>query len=539
MSERQPRPNPVDNNPQKRTITVPDEGPQEECGLISFYAPKGMTGSEASQIFRAAEGIQHRGQQGAGISARTTSGESFIHTGFGLLPHALPDSVRNTVASLGTLRSATIQTRYTTDGSFQAENLQPIKIANLNGKSADVSHNGSFANTNASRERSGRSYSYPASDTRIWSDALPYQEGDTTDDMIVNAVQGTLGAASLVINVGSDTQYAARDPHGVRPLVLGRIEGELGPIWVVSSETRGLDLVDAAVERDIRPGEVVRFDNSGVTVLEKGDKGDERMCSLEMAYMSHPDSRVNVTSNGASPESWPSHGENRYEIGRQIAHEDKAREIAKRQKAERRREEYTEFKPDVVIGIPQSGIPFGQGYAEEMGIPYQQLIVKEPDNISRMFQADDNKNDRKAGILKKLQIQFPKDWEWEGKTVVLLDDSLVRGDASSTLSEVLTELGAEVHWRFGFPPIEHPCHLGVNIQTHDELIAHRNAGDKAKIAREIGAASVEFISNMGFVRSVQGDHFEPTGNLTNIFDVNRMCGGCITGQYPYPREEAA
>lgn len=524
-------------HPVRLEIPVADERPQEECGLLSFYAPNGMTGVEAARIFAAAEGVQHRGQQGGGVIAHGIEGEKFVHKGFGLLTDALPKDVQDQVTNMGPLRSVTIQARYGTHGGYEQDNLHPLEATTKKGVVIDLSHNGDFADTKASRAKSEKVYSYDVSDSRVKVDALAATEEDINDDYIVNEVQLAVGAASMIINVNGETQYAARDVKGIRPLVIGTIEGELGPIHIVASETRALQLIGAPVERDIRPGEVVKLDSDGVTVLYKGDKTAERMCSMEHAYMSHPESRVNVTSNGASPETWPRNEDNRREIGRQLGREEKARQITARQRAERRGEQFKEFKPDVVIGIPSSGIPFGEGYAEAMEVPYKQLITKNPEVKQRMFQADDMKDKRREEILNKLQVQFPEDWVWNGKVIVLTDDSQVRGDASIVLTKVLKELGAEVHWRIGFPKIVNPCHLGVSIRTHDELIAYRNQGDAQKIAAETGAASVENISNIGFVRSIQGDHFEETSDPTDVFDKNRMCGGCVTGEYPYQREE--
>ncbi|MBA3723288.1 MAG: hypothetical protein H0W89_00135 [Candidatus Levybacteria bacterium] len=513
----------------KTSITVQDERPQEECGLLTFYSLSGITKTEVEKLFAGAEGIQQRGQQGAGITVHAMNGESFIHRGHGLLDDAFPKTARDQVMNLGTLRSASVQTRYSTDGGFEKENLHPIVVGEY-----EVMANGNFSNKDALRRQSGKTYDFDPSDTKVWSDVLPTIPGETQDDKIVNAVHGSVGAASLVINVGDETQYVAKDPKGVRPLVLGQMEGELGTIYVVASETVALEKINATVVRDIRPGEVIKFDSTGMTVLEKGDKSEERMCSLEHAYLSDPDSQVNVTSNGASPETWPRHGENRTEVGRQMAREEKARQRIAKKRAEKLGEPYKEFKPDIVVGMPSSGIPYGKGYAEEMGAVYRQLIEKDPENKTRMFQADEEKDQRRAGIRRKVDILTPDDWAWEDKDVVITEDTMVRGDAAYVLAEILTELGARLHLRIGYPQIINPCHLGVNMKTHDELMAYRMNGDVTEIAKEIGAASVEFVSSVGFVRAIQGDHFEETSKPKDVFDINRMCGGCVTKKYPYP-----
>lgn len=523
--------------PVGQSISVVDERPQEECGLIAFIAPQGMTGAEARGIFAAAEGVQHRGQQGGGVDAVTMDGHRYVHKGYGLLKEALPEAVHDQVADMGVLRSVTIQARYGTHGGYEERNLQPLEARTADGTRISVSHNGNFADTQATLAETGQRYDFDVSDSRVWTDALASSLGRDKDNDIVDRVHAAVGAASLLINVGDETVYAARDRKGLRPLVLGTIEGELGPIHVVASETHALDIAHARMERDIRPGEIVKFDANGITVLEKGDKTAERMCSMEHAYMSSEHSRVNVTSNGESPERWPLHRNNRYEVGKQMGREERAKQIATRRRAERLGEQIEEFKPDVVVGIPSSGVPAGQGYAEELGIQYRELITRNEDMKLRTFQTDDAMAEIKAKVLKKLTVETPEGWDWKGKKVVFIDDSLVRGSVSSALTAlVMQELGAEVHWRFAYPQIVNPCHLGVSIRTHEELIAYRQNGDVAAMAKEIGAKTVEFISPIGFIKSVQGDHYEDGNDPRDVFDRNRMCGGCITGDYPYSPE---
>jgi amidophosphoribosyltransferase len=466
-----------------------EKGPLDACGVFGVWAP----GEEVSKLtYFGLYALQHRGQESAGIAA-STGQQILVYKDMGLVSQVFDE------AALSSLRGhlAIGHTRYSTTGSSTWENAQPTLGATAGGTVA-LAHNGNLTNSAQLRElveeRAGRHA----------REELPRGElarGNTTDTALITALLAghpdrTLeatafevlpllrGAFSLVF-MDEHTLYAARDPHGVRPLVLGRLERG----WVVASETAALDIVGAALVREVEPGELIAVDENGLRA-SRFAPATPTGCVFEYVYLARPDTTIagrNVY-------------ETRVEMGRRLAAEHPV-------------------TADLVIPTPESGTPAAIGYAEASGIPYGQGLVKNS-YVGRTF-IQPSQTIRQLGVRLKLN---PLREVIRGKRLVIVDDSIVRGNTQRALVRMLREAGAaEVHVRISSPPVTWPCFYGIDFASRAELIATGLGVEEVRAA--IGADSLGYISQESMVAA--------TGQPEQ-----RLCTACFTGRYPIELPDA-
>ena len=459
---------------------VGDPKPNEECGVFGVWAP----GEEVAKLtYFGLFALQHRGQESAGISV--SNGERImVFKDMGLVSQVFDEPTLNSL--LGHL--AIGHTRYSTTGASIWKNAQPTYRATPNGGLA-LAHNGNLTNTpeleawlrerDAHAKVASKESMDSTNDTWLVTALLATFTDSTWDAAL--AVLPRLQGAFCFTFMDDNALYAARDPQGVRPLVLGRLERG----WVVASETAALDIVGATFIREVEPGELICVDSGGLRsarFAEANPKG----CLFEYVYLARPDTviadrRVHTT---------------RVEIGRTLALE-------------------SPVDADLVIPTPESGIPSAVGYAEASGIPYGLGLVKNS-YVGRTF-IQPSQTLRQLGIRLKLN---PIRDVIEGKRLVVVDDSIVRGNTQRALVKMLREAGAaEVHVRIASPPVEWPCFYGIDFATRAELIAPGMNVDE--ICRSIGADSLAYISLEGLVAS--------TG-----LPKKRLCRACFDGHYPIP-----
>ncbi len=449
--------------------------PREACGVFGIYAPGAQV---ARQTFFALYALQHRGQESAGI-ATSENGVAHIHKGMGLVSQVFTEE------NLHYLRGdlAIGHNRYSTTGSSFLRNAQPYLIETALGP-LGIAHNGNLTNAPRLRRRlldSGVGL-ISSTDSEIITQMLAGAEGGTWDERITAFMQEAEGAYSLTV-LTRDAVYAARDPWGFRPLCLGRLNGDG---WVVASETCALATIGATFERQIRPGEIVRLAADGVASWQGRDPVDKpALCIFEYIYFARPDSQLE---------------------GRSIHR-------VRRLLGERLAREHP-VAADMVIGVPDSATAHAIGYAHAAGLPYGEGLIKNR-YIGRTFIQPDDRL-RQRGVALKYNT-LP---DLRGRRIIMVDDSIVRGNTSGPLVTLLREAGAaEVHMRVASPPIRHPCFMGVDMSTREELIAHRMTVEE--IAEHISADTLAYLS-VGGLQAVVGD------------DVERHCRACFTGDYPIP-----
>ena len=493
---------------------IPERSLREKCGVVGLYLPSASRETQLSIAIKAEIGVWHRGQQGAGLTVKDNNGLKTHHGTGGpeqtFSPTAV-DYLNNGDAPIWIAG----QTRYGSMGSWEKINLQPMTSYSSNNEPITVAHNGQFTAIEKMKEDVGEPIPDGASDTYIFSKLLAKAQGASWDEKITSTLEKVSGAYSLIIGAG-DALYLVRDPQGIRPLVLGKINDG----FIAASETHALDKVGASVIREIKRGEILKIDRDGLKTIKEGIDGPGNFCDFEWDYFSRPDSLYPTSpQDSSSPEQWKSVYEFREECGRALA------------------KEHPIFNASFAIGIPDSGVPVSIGYANALGIPYRQLILRDhydPNGKNRLFQTDYDIEGIQQRVSGKLST-IPNSRIWKGARVVLGDDSIVRSDTSKEITRMVWDAGAkEVHWIIGFPQITHPCHLGVSMRTKEELIAWRNNSDPRKIAEEIGATSVNYISHEGFIKArlKSGKELFLPQNKKEIFLANGGCGGCLTGFYP-------
>ena len=450
-----------------------EDSPHEECGIIGIYAPH----EDVSRMaFFGLYALQHRGQEAAGIAV--ADGMSIrIHKDIGLVAQVFNES---NLAPL-TGHYAIGHTRYSTTGSSSKRNAQPFLIETQFGPLA-VAHNGNLINAGELRQevlKRGAGL-YSSSDSEVITMMLAGAEGDTWDDRIRSCMPKWRGAYSLVI-MTRDSVYAVRDPWGFRPLSVGRLPGGG---HAAASETGALRTLGCNTIREVKPGEIITLSNTALRVRQAIPPEPElARCIFEHIYFSRPDS------------FWD--GLLVHEV-RQRLGEELAREAP--------------IDTDVVIPVPDSSIPAAIGYARASGIPYNDGFIKNR-YIGRTFIQPTDSLRQQGVALKFLAIEE----NLRNKRVVVLDDSIVRGTTSGPLVRLLREAGArEVHMRITCPPIAHPCFMGVDMGTYEELIAHRLTLDE--IRDQVDADTLHYLSLDGMMRAID----RPGG----------YCQACFTGVYP-------
>ena len=465
-----------------------DRPPRDGCGVFGVWSP----GEDVAKLaYYGLQALQHRGQESAGIAV-SDGRRIVVHKEMGLVAQVFDEP------SLTALRGdiAVAHCRYSTTGAPIWANAQPT-FRSTPVASVALGHNGNLINTlelagllDDSPDHQAR-MPVATSDTDVLTElfARPAtaRTADTRRDAIEEVAAATLprvrGAYSLVF-MNERTLYAARDPQGFRPLVLGQLTSG----WAVASETAALEIIGARFVREIEPGELVTIDERGVR-SRKFAAAEPRGCLFEYVYLARPDTTIagrNVHST-------------RVEVGRRLAAEHPAR-------------------ADLVIPVPESGTPAAIGYADGSGIPYGQGLVKNS-YVGRTF-IQPSQTIRQRGIRLKLN---PLTGVVAGKRLVVVDDSIVRGNTQRAIVAMLREAGAaEVHVRISSPPVSWPCFYGIDFATRAELIAGHES--VTEICASIGADSLGFISLDGLIAAT-------------TIPAGRLCRACFDGQYPIPVEE--
>jgi amidophosphoribosyltransferase len=444
------------------------------CGII------GVSGipDAARLAYLGLYALQHRGQESAGIVAIDRDGTPRSHRGMGLVAENFDDEI------LGGLPGdvAVGHTRYSTTGSTVLANAQPCNVNTRCGPLA-IAHNGNLVNANViKRELVERGAIFTSSsDTEVLVHLIARSEADSVDDQIREALEQVDGAYSLVITVGR-TMYAVVDSRGFRPLVIGR----LGNGIVVASETCALDLIGASFHCELRPGDFVRIENGQVTHLPRLAPRAVTRCVFELVYFARPDSTV----FGESVDRV------RRELGRQLAREQPA------------------AGGEVVFSVPDSSNAMALGFSEVAGIKLEYGLIRNH-YVGRTFI-----NPIQALRVAKVKIKFnPVREVIHGKSVVVVDDSLVRGNTSKELVQMIRGAGArEVHLRLGSPPITGPCHYGIDTPTREELIASTHSIEEIRQFLEVD--SLGYLSLEGMLQAA--------GKETGF------CHACFSGKYPTP-----
>ena len=451
--------------------------PREACGVFGVYGP----GEDVARLtFYGLYSLQHRGQESAGI-ATSDGGPVRLRTGMGLVSQVFEE---NDLAHLQG-HIAIGHTRYSTAGGSLARNAQPIVVNDpATGMEIAVAHNGNLVNADVLREDLQAMGVTPhgTADTELIAHLLTLAPAGSWEERFHYVMRRVSGAYSLTI-MTQDALFAVRDPLGVRPLCLGR----LGDGWIAASESCALEHLGANTEREVAPGEVVQIDASGIrSFFPLGEPEREAGCTLEYVYFARPDSRLSGELIYLARER----------LGEELAREQPAPESA-----------------DLVIGVPDSGVPAAIGFAREAGLPYRDGLVKNR-YVGRTFIQPDQRI-RDAGVALKLNAMREV---LDGRRVVVVDDTIVRGTTKPRVMDLLRRAGAkEVHVRIASPPIVAPCHLGVDMATRAELIAANNT--VPEIREHLDADSLGYLSVDGLVRATR----RPEGSL---------CNGCFTDRYP-------
>jgi len=450
---------------------------REECGIVGVYGHP----EAANLVYLGLYALQHRGQEAAGI---VVSDGTILtsHRGLGLVAEVFDEeTIRRMLGSM-----AIGHNRYSTQGRTLLKNTQPLVVDYAHGGLA-VAHNGNLVNAYELREElEARGSIFQSSvDTEVIIHLIAHAPGATLCERVVSALHRLRGAYSLLF-LSEREMIAARDPHGLRPLVLGRVRGAL----VVASETCALDLIGATYEREIEPGEVLVIGDRGVESLRPFPATQPTPCVFEYVYFARPDSVV--------------YGRNVYEVRKALG-----RQLAREQPA----------AADVVIPVPDSGLPAALGYAEASGIPFEIGLIRNH-YVGRTF-IEPRESIRHFGVRVKLNAQREV---LAGKRVVVVDDSIVRGTTSRKLVAMLRAAGAtEVHMRISSPPTVGPCYYGIDTPRKQELIAAHHSLEE--IRTFIGADSLGYLSLEGLQRFAGDGH--PGG----------FCTACFSGNYPIPIAE--
>jgi amidophosphoribosyltransferase len=457
-----------------------DSPPRDACGVFGVWSP----GEDVAKLtYFGLYALQHRGQESAGIAVSDGT-RIMVFKDMGLVAQVFSESVLSTLTG----HIAVGHCRYSTTGASTWENAQPTFRSTVSGSLA-LGHNGNLINTlelAAMVEGAAEPWRGPVStsDTDVLTALFADPSAASVADAALAALPLVRGAFSLVF-MDEQTLYAARDPQGFRPLVLGR----LARGWAVASETAALDIVGATFVREVEPGELIAIGERGVA-SSRFAEAQPRGCLFEYVYLARPDTTISGRSVQAA----------RVEVGRRLAAEHPA-------------------DADLVIPVPESGTPAAIGYAQASGIPYGQGLVKNS-YVGRTF-IQPSQTIRERGIRLKLN---PLRSVIAGQRVVVVDDSIVRGNTQRAIVAMLREAGAaQVHVRISSPPVSWPCFYGIDFATRAELIA--GSLSVAEIQASIGADSLGFISLAGLV----GATTRPATSL---------CRACFDGDYPIPVSEA-
>jgi amidophosphoribosyltransferase len=460
------------------------DGPRDECGVFGIYAPD----HDVSRLaYFALYALQHRGQESAGIAAADRGGYIITQRALGLVNQVFKEHDLRALA--GDLAIGHV--RYSTTGSNEWENSQPVHRSAGSGGNRELAlaHNGNLINAvelHGELRAQGVQFT-STSDSEIIAALISTNPAERLEDAVADVLPRLKGAFSTVV-MSKDEVVAFRDPAGLRPLSVGRLEGR----FCVASESCAFDIIGAKHVRDVRPGELVTLSERGLTSRQVVSGEREAFCVFEYIYFARPDSRMNGQLLQAA----------RGRMGEILARE------APRPDA------------DLVIAVPDSGNPAARGYARASGLPQDDGLIKNR-YVARTF-IQPGQELRKHGLRMKFN---PLPEIVGGKRLVVVDDSIVRGNTTRQIVQMLRDAGAlEVHMRISAPPIKHPCHYGIDMSSREEMIAHERT--PAEVAAELGADSLAYLSLAGVYEAVRGER-------------PRHCDACFSGEYPLAGTEDA
>jgi amidophosphoribosyltransferase len=474
------------------------DGPRDECGVFGIYAP----GHEVSRLsFFALYALQHRGQESAGIAAADRGGHIITRRELGLVNQVFTENDLSTLAG----ELAIGHVRYSTTGSNAWENSQPVqRSVGTRGSHREVAlaHNGNLINAvELHNELLAKGVTFSStSDSEIIAALIATHPAERVEDAIAEVLPRLKGAFSTVV-MTKDRVVAFRDPHGLRPLALGALEpkDESPPTrppadttrYCVASESCALDIIGAKFLRDVEPGEVVTLSEEGCSSRQVVEGARKAFCVFEYIYFARPDSRMN----------------------------DQVLQVARGRMGEILWRE-APVEADVVIAVPDSGNPAARGLARASGIPQDDGFVKNR-YVARTF-IQPGQELRKHGLRLKFN---PLPAVVAGKRLVVVDDSIVRGNTTRQIVQMLRDSGAkEVHLRISAPPIKHPCHYGIDMSTREEMIAHGRTTQE--VAQELGCDSLHYLSMAGVYEAIGGTR-------------ETHCDACFTGEYPLEGSDEA
>lgn len=451
---------------------------REECGIFGIYNRRGDNNEIGRTAYFGLYALQHRGQESCGIAVGTDS-QIVYHKDMGLVPEVFGEDVLRCLKG----RMAIGHVRYSTTGASLRENAQPLVMSYSAGQIA-LAHNGNLVNTVKLRrilEEKGDIFQTTI-DTEVILKLLfrYYSSGLEIHESLIRLMHDIKGSYALVMLI-SGYLVGVRDPYGIRPLCLGKIEEET---YVLASESCALDVVNAKFLRDIEPGEIIIIGQEGIKSFNCGQMVDTKLCVFEYVYFARPDSIIDGSSVYNA----------RIEAGRRLAIEHPV-------------------EADLVIGVPDSGVIPAIGYSMESGIPYGNGLFKNT-YVGRTF-IQPNQKQRDSSVRVKFN---PLRSEIEGKRIIMIDDSIVRGTTTRRIVRMLKSAGAkEVHVRISSPPVKYPCHFGIDTPSRNQLVASTSPTED--IRRMIEADSLGYLSIEGLLKT-------PVGVRCGL------CTGCFDGRYP-------
>lgn len=448
----------------------------DECAVFGIW-----NHPEASRmVYLGLYALQHRGQEASGIVSLNNN-QHLEHKGFGLVADIFTEEALDRLKG-----SAAIgHNRYSTTGENELFNIQPLKSVLLNGP-VSLAHNGNIVNSNELRvslQKKGSIFQ-GTNDTEVLLHLVSHNDKNQIVECLKEELVKLKGAYSMVL-MSNNKLVAFRDPNGFRPLVMGELKHEGGTSTVFASESCAFDLIGAKLVREVKPGEIICVDEAGVVSGEFQKPEQLTPCVFEHVYFARPDSKI--------------FGKNSYEVrkdlGRQLARE-------------------SAVDADMVIPVPDSGVPAALGYSQESGLPFELGIIRNH-YVGRTF-IEPKQNIRNFGVKIKLNPQLDV---LKGKKVIVVDDSIVRGTTSKKIIGLVRSFGAkEVHMRIAAPPTVSPCYYGVDTPQKEQLIAANNSVDE--IRDYIGADSLSYVSHDGMINAAKSES-TPT-----------FCSACFSGDYP-------
>ena len=455
-----------------------DDKLHDECGVVGVFLNNAKTDSAATLAYYGLYSLQHRGQESAGIAVSNDEVIK-IQKAMGLVSDVfVPQHLEELKGHI-----AVGHVRYATAGGRTIENAQPM-LNKFKLGSIALAHNGQLVNYEPLQEmleETGSTFT-STSDTEIILKLIARNYKKGLEQAVTNAIQVIKGSFALCV-MTENCLIGARDPYGIRPLCLGQLEDG----WVLASESCAIDAMNGTFVRDVNPGEVIIISADGLKSVNLNEKTSKQTCIFEYVYFARPDSIID-----GIPVQYA-----RLKMGEMLAKENPV-------------------EADVVVGVPDSGIGAALGYSAVSGVPYATGIVKNK-YIGRTFIAPTQKERENMVFVKLNAIKS----DLNGKRVIVIDDSIVRGTTSRRLVQILRRAGAkEVHFRVSSPPVKFPCYLGIDTPTKAELIS--SAHDVEQIRKEIGADSLSFISLEGMLEALRSCRPESNG----------YCKGCFCGEYP-------